>query len=188
MASSLEGNKVFAAILVAGIIASGSAVFSRILYGPEELHESVFRVEGAEPAVAEAAPPAEAEPIAVRLAAADAGAGQAAARVCVACHSFEKGGANKVGPALWGVVNRGIAGHEGYSYSTALTGKGGVWDYDALDGYIASPRGWAPGTKMSFAGIGDPQRRAEIIAYLRSLADSPAPLPQASLAPPAPGS
>lgn len=190
MASSLEGNKVFAAILVAGIMASGAGVFSRILYGPERLHENVFQVAGAPAAHTEAAPPATAvaEPIAVRMAAADLGKGQAAAKVCVACHSFEKGGANKVGPGLWEVVNRNIAGHEGFAYSPALAGKGGVWSYDALDSFIANPKGWAPGTKMSFAGISDAQRRADLIAYLRSLADSPAPLPQAALAPTSGGS
>jgi cytochrome c2 len=114
---------------------------------------------------------------------ADPARGQAAARVCVACHSFEKGGADKIGPGLWDIVNREIGKHGGYAYSSVLAGMGGVWDYAALDAFIAAPRAYAPGTKMSFAGIGDAKRRADIIAYLRSLADEPAPLPQAAEAP-----
>ncbi len=179
MAGSLEGNKIFAAILTAGIIGVGAGVFSNILYHPHELEEPVYRVEaaaGGEGGEAEA--PAEAQPIGVLLAAASVESGEKAAKKCAACHSFEKGGANKVGPGLWGVVNRPIAGHEGFSYSEALTAKNGeVWDYEHLNQFLISPKTYAPGTKMSFAGISKDAERADVIAYLRSLADEPAPLP-----------
>jgi len=189
MASSLEGNKIVAAVLLAGIITVGSGVVSRMIYRPHGLHQNAYRVAGAEaPAAATPVALAAVAPIGERLTAADTGKGAAGAKVCAACHSFDKGGANKVGPGLWEVVDRPIGKHEGFSYSPVIAGKGGAWDYAALDAFIANPKEWAPGTKMSFAGVADPKKRADIIAYLRSLADKPAPLPQASSAPAAPRS
>jgi cytochrome c len=180
MAGSLEGNKIFAAILTAGIIGVGSGVLASILYHPHELEEPVYRVEaaaGGEGGATEEAP-AEAQPIGALLAAASAENGEKAAKKCAACHSFDKGGANKVGPNLYGVVNRPIASHEGFSYSEALTGKSGeTWDYEHLDQFLLNPKTYAPGTKMSFAGVSKDAERADLIAYLRSLADEPAPLP-----------
>ena len=179
MAGSLEGNKLVAAVLTAGIIGVGSAVFAGILYHPHHLEEPVFLVEAAAPAGGgEAAPAAEAQPIGALLASANAENGEKTAKKCAACHSFDKGGANKVGPNLWGVVNRPIAEHEGFSYSAALSEKKGQpWDYDHLNHFLTSPKAYAPGTKMSFAGISKDAERADVIAYLRSLSDDPAPLP-----------
>jgi cytochrome c len=184
MAGSLEGNKVVAAILTAGIVGVGSSVLAGILYHPHQLEEPVYVVEAAAPAEGEGEAPAEgggeeAQPIGPLLAAASAESGEAAANKCAACHSFEQGGANKVGPNLWGVVNRPIASHEGFSYSTALTDKSDqVWDYEHLNAFLANPKGYAPGTKMSFAGLKKDKDRADVIAYLRTLAEEPAPLPE----------
>ena len=179
MAGSLEGNKLVAAVLTAGIVGVGSAVFAGILYHPHHLEEPVYRVEAAATeGGGEAAPAEEAQPIGVLLAAANAEDGAKFAKKCAACHNFEKGGANKVGPDLWGVVNRPIASHEGFSYSEALSGKSGEqWDYAHLNHFLTSPKAYAPGTKMSFAGISKDSDRANVIAYLRTLADEPAPLP-----------
>jgi cytochrome c len=99
------------------------------------------------------------------------------ARKCAACHTFDQGGANRIGPHLWGVVGRDIAGVGDFSYSAALQGLEGDWNYEALNHYIADPKGFAPGNKMSFAGLNKVGDRADIIAYLRSLSDSPLPLP-----------
>ena len=179
MASSLEINKVLAAILTAGIVASGSGVISRILYHVEVPEEPAYPIAVAEAeADAEAAPAEEAPPIAVRLASADASAGEAEARACAACHTFEEGGPNRIGPNLWGIVGRDIASVPGFSYSDALASMEGVWDYENLDHFVADPKGWAPGTKMAYAGLRDPQGRADLILYLRSLAAEPAPLPE----------
>ena len=124
MAGSLEGNKLMAAVLTAGIIGVGSAVFAGIIYHPHELEEPVYLVEAAAAqGGGEAAPAAEAQPIGVLLAAANVESGEKAAKKCAACHSFDKGGANKVGPNLWGVVNRPIGEHEGFSYSAALAAQ-----------------------------------------------------------------
>jgi cytochrome c len=179
MASSLEGNKILAAVLTAGIIASGSGVLSRILYAPHELEEPALKV--ALPAEGEAAGGGEAaepsKPLPELLASADAAAGEGVAKKCQACHSFEQGGPNKVGPDLWGVVGRPVASHGGFSYSSALAGLGGNWDYDRLNQFIADPKAVAPGTKMTFAGIKKDTDRANLLAYLQKQADSPVPFP-----------
>jgi cytochrome c len=106
----------------------------------------------------------------------DSGAG--VAKKCAACHNFEDGAPNKIGPNLWGVVGRDIAALPDFSYSSALSEKEGDWSYEALSEFVASPKGWAPGTKMTFAGLKKPQDRADLILYLRSLSGSPEPLPE----------
>ena len=100
------------------------------------------------------------------------------AKKCAACHSFEQGGPNKIGPGLWGVVNRPVGGAADFAYSDVMAGHGGAWDYESLDAFLTNPKEWAPGTKMAFAGLKKPKDRANLILYLRSLADSPEPLPE----------
>jgi cytochrome c len=178
MAASLETNKTLAALLTAGIIASGSGVVSRMLYHPHVPEENAYVIEVPEAAAEKGeVAPAEAAPLPVLLAQANAEKGATEAKKCAACHSEEKGGPIKIGPPLWGVVGRDIASLEDFSYSPALAGKEGAWDYQNLDAFLAEPRAWVPGTKMAFAGIKKPEERADVILYLRSLADAPAPLP-----------
>ena len=179
MASSLEVNKFLAAILTAGVIASGSGVLSRILYQPHVPEEPAYQVAVLEDGAAEATAEVEAVPLAVLLADASAEQGEGVVRACAACHSFEQGGASKIGPPLYGVLGRDIAGVDGFAYSGALAEKEGEWDYEHLDAFLADPRGWAPGTKMAYAGLKAPEARADAIMYLRSLSDDPAPLPEA---------
>jgi len=121
--------------------------------------------------------PAEIEDIKPLLAAAPLDQGEALFKKCVACHTADKGGANKVGPNLWNVVGDPKAATDGFSFSNALKDLGGEWTYDDLNHFIASPRTFAPGTKMTFAGLKKAEERAALIAYLRTLDDSPAPLP-----------
>ncbi|TCD16751.1 cytochrome c family protein [Oricola cellulosilytica] len=114
------------------------------------------------------------------VASGDVAAGEKDFRKCAACHTVEEGGANKVGPNLWNVVNRPVAAHEDYKYSPALqefAAGGAVWDYDNLSAFLQKPKDLVKGTKMSFAGIRDDEDRANMVAYLRSLASEPAPLP-----------
>ncbi|MEJ2026964.1 MAG: c-type cytochrome [Limibacillus sp.] len=146
-------------------------------------------VEGAADSMADAAGAMAEGPasgVIALLASADAAAGEKVVKKCAACHSFDEGGPNKVGPGLWDVVGREIASHEGYSYSSALKDKGGTWDYAALAGFLSDPKGWAPGTKMSFAGIKKDEELANLIAYLRSLSNDPEPLPDNAAATPEP--
>jgi cytochrome c len=130
---------------------------------------------------------AEAEqPIAALLAGADAAKGEGVFKKCTACHTINKGGANGTGPNLWGVMGSPIGKHvPGYAYSPALTGKGGNWDWQAMSDWLKSPRDFAPGTKMTFAGLGKAEDRANLLAYMNTQGDSPLPLPAASAAAPA---
>ncbi len=124
----------------------------------------------AEPAPAEAAeaPAAADSPIAAAFAQADPARGQAAFRVCAACHAADKP-QNRVGPHLMGILGRDIASVEGFAYSDALKGLEGAWTLETLDGWLENPRGYAPGNKMGFPGVKDIQARADIIAYIESL-------------------
>src|SRR5262249_42179090 len=126
-----------------------------------------------------AAQPEKAEPIEVRLADSSAERGQAAAKVCLACHTFEKGGPNKQGPNLWGVVGRPKGTEAGFNYSAAMKAKGGNWSFEDLDHFIANPKGFVPGTAMTFAGLPRDKQRADVINYLHTLADKPVDLPKA---------
>jgi cytochrome c len=120
----------------------------------------------------------EAADLKTLLASADPTAGEKVFGKCKTCHNAEKGGANQIGPNLWNIVDAPIAHHEGYSYSAALAGKsGGKWTYEELNTYLTSPKSFAPGTKMTFAGLSKPEDRANVIAFLRSRSDSPPPLP-----------
>src|SRR5262249_3702816 len=130
------------------------------------------------------------KPIAVLLASASVEKGQSTAKQCQACHTFEKGGPNRVGPNLYGIVGdeRGH-GRNGFNFSAAMKAKGGKWTYDDLNKFLASPKEFVPGTAMTFAGLSRDTQRADVIAYLRTLSDNPEPLPkpEASNEPPKPG-
>ena len=119
------------------------------------------------------------EPINALLASADIAAGEKVAKKCAACHTFEEGGANKVGPALYGIVNKDMAATDGFGYSSALTeyGQGKTWTYDELNGFLWKPKTYIKGTGMAFPGLKKVKDRANIVAYLRSLSANPAPLP-----------
>nr|CAH7762756.1 unnamed protein product [Callosobruchus chinensis] len=105
--------------------------------------------------------------------------GKSAAKKCIACHSFEKGGMNKVGPNLWNVVGNKKA-HLGssFNYSKALLEKGGKWEYEELFAFLKNPKAYIKGTRMAFAGISNPQEIADLVSYLRSMSDSPVALPK----------
>ncbi len=126
----------------------------------------------------EGAPAAAAEPLPVLLAKADIKRGEAGVSACKACHSFEKGGAAKVGPGLYGVVGRPLGSVAGFPYSEALKAKGGNWSLEAINTFITSPKAYISGTKMAYPGQAEPAKRADILDYLNSLAENPAPLPK----------
>lgn len=116
------------------------------------------------------------------IATADPEAGRMVAHTCAACHSFEAGGEHGIGPNLWGIVGAPKASQPEFSYSAALAAVGGVWDYESLDRFLAGPQAYIPGTNMPIAGIDDELARAQVIAYLRTLADEPPPLPATEVA------
>jgi cytochrome c len=180
--SSFELNKIAGAVLLAGIIAMVCGILSDALVKPRKLEKPAYVVAGVEaaatPAGGGAPQEAKLEPIGPLLAKADANEGANIAKQCAACHTFDKGGQNRIGPNLYNVVGSHPAEVEGYTFSKALEGmKDKVWDYEALNQWLANPKAVAPGTKMTFAGLRKPEQRADVIAFLRSKSDSPPPLP-----------
>ena len=176
-----RSNTIAGWVLGAGIVALGASIVSGEMFHQERPEKMGYPIEGvvlkgeggaAEPEV----------PIANLLASADVAKGEGQFKKCTACHTINQGGANGTGPNLWGVVGAAIGKHApGFPYSPALAGKGGNWDFDALDHWIKSPREFAPGTKMTFAGISKAQDRADLLAYLNAQGSNlPLPAPQAA--------
>jgi cytochrome c len=178
---SLELNKIVAALLTAGVVAMTAGFVGELLVKPKELEENVYQVVLSEGTAggAEAAAAPTLEAIGPLLAAADVAAGEKGARKCAACHTFEEGGAKKIGPNLWNIVDRSIASDGDFAYSDALKGMSGeAWTYENLSAFLTKPKDFAPGTKMSFAGVKKIGARADLIAYLRGQSGSPAALPE----------
>ena len=179
---SFELNKMAGALLGTVFFVFSVGLMSDALFSKEAPEKPGFIIEAAEgdaPAGEAAAVPAAIEPVAPLLAKADAVAGEAVFKKCGACHSGDKGGANKVGPNLWAIVGRPMASHEGFNYSAGIKefGTGKNWDYEALAAFFAKPKAYIKGTAMGFAGISKAEDRANLLAYLRTLSDSPVPLP-----------
>jgi cytochrome c len=180
-----EGNKIAMAVLGTFTFVMFTSFAGELLFAEKKSAKAGYELpmpEAAAPVAAAAAGPA-AEPIAVRLAASDKGRGENGFKACVACHVNSKDGssAGKQGPTMWNVVERQKGSIAGFAYSNGMAGqgaKGDKWTFENLDKFIESPRGYTPGTKMSFAGISNPKARADLIAYLASLADSPVALPK----------
>lgn len=110
--------------------------------------------------------PAAEQPVAYYLARGDAARGQTYWARCAACHTIEQGGRHGVGPNLWGVPGNPIAAREGFSSSSALSARGGSWDWEAMNGFLRSPRTFQPGNRMTFAGVSNPQDRADLMLYM----------------------
>jgi len=173
-------NKVFMAFLMAVLLVMLAGFIARKLVHPTMLAENAYKVEVAEAAPAADAPaePTGPEPVTPLLAAADPAAGEKLSRACVACHSFEQGGPNKVGPNLWNVVGGPHAHVEGFAYSSAMAALADKpWDYEALNAFLANPKQAVPGTKMNYAGMKKVEDRANLIAWMRTLSDNPVALP-----------
>lgn len=171
--SSLEGNKIAAAILVGGMITLSVGIATDFIYQPH--HGAQAAHDGAAPAAPKA--PAPVEPVLGLIAAANVANGEAVAKKCQSCHDFTAANANKVGPGLYGVIGRQAGTHEGFNYSEAMKAHGKPWTYADISHLVANPKAYIPGTKMTFPGLPKVQDRADLLAWLRNQAASPAPLP-----------
>ncbi|MCA1299929.1 c-type cytochrome [Stappia indica] len=181
--NSSKLNTIAGAVLFALLVTMGLGILSDVIFSkapPETPGYEIVVADGDGEAEETVAEEPQIEPIAVRLASASAENGQKLTRACAACHDFTKGGKNKVGPALWGVVGRKPASHEGFKYSGSMTeyAEGtDAWLYENLDVFLTKPKDLVAKTSMSYNGLKKPEQRADLIAYLRSLADEPMPLP-----------
>jgi len=179
--NGFELNKIAGAVLLAGLVAMLTAFAAEKMVVPTELEKPAYVVEVADAgAAADAAAPAGPEPIEALIATADIAKGEVLAKACAACHGFDKGGPNKVGPNLWGIMGN-IHAHLGdaFAYSTAMKALSDKkWDYEAMNAFLYKPRVAIPGTKMGYAGMAKTQDRANLIAWMRTKADSPVPLPK----------
>lgn len=167
--AGLELNKIAAAVLVAGIIAKIAGLATESLYHEPAEEKRGYTVEGAATAgSAAAAPAADEKPVDIvpYLAKADPKQGEQLIGRCMACHSFDKGKPNGVGPNQYNLVGRKVASAEGFNYSDALKSKGGTWGFQELSEFLTSPAKYAPGTRMAFAGLKKPEERAALIAYI----------------------
>jgi len=178
--NSFELNKMIGAVLLGGFVLLVSSILAGKLVVPHRSESPAMAVAPAETGGQAPAAEAKLESVIPLLATADLKAGEATFKKCAACHTIEKGGPNKIGPNLWGVVGGPHDHMPSFAYSDALKGKPGTWDYDNLNAWLFSPKAYAPGTKMSFAGLKKTQERADVIAWLRTQADSPIALPDAA--------
>lgn len=173
-----RNNTIAGWVLFAGIVALGSSIVSSEVFNTPRPETMGYPIEGVEVegsgAVAE-------QPIAVYLASADPAKGEAVFKKCVACHNADPGGANALGPALFGVLGRPIAAHGGFAYSPALKEVGGTWDWDKMSAWLANPKKFAPGNKMTFPGLSNPEDRANLLAFLNTKGSN-LPLPAAPTA------
>lgn len=167
-----EFNKYAGAILGTLTLAMGLNFFAQLLVSPKKPAQPGWDLpaeEASGAAAGGAAAAAAVEPIAARLAKADAAKGQALTKQCASCHTFDTGGKVLTGPNLHGIVGRQAGAVAGFGYSDKMKGMGKPWDNDMLDQFLANPKAVVPGTKMSFAGISKPDQRADLIKYLDSL-------------------
>ncbi|MFH1553955.1 MAG: cytochrome c family protein [Pseudomonadota bacterium] len=182
---SFELNKIAGALLGTLTLTIGLGIVSEILFAPEAPAKPGYEIAVPEgPAggnVTEAKAPVI--PIEQLFATASIEKGANVAKRCGSCHNFTEGAGAKVGPDLYGVVDRPVASVAGFAYSAAMKAKGGEWTPQALNHFLTSPKADVPGTAMAFAGIPKETERADLIAYLNSLSHSPKPLPTAAAAP-----
>ena len=170
-------NTIAGWVLFAGIVALGSSIVAGEYFHSERPEKMGYPIAGVQEE-GEGGAAAE-QPIEVYLAKADVAHGQQVFNKCMACHNADKGGPNQMGPNLWDVLGEPIGQGKGFAFSDALSKKGGTWNWDTLSQWMTSPKAFAPGTKMTFAGLSNPQDRADVEAFLNSHSDSPQPLPTA---------
>ena len=172
-------NTIAGWVLGAGIVALGASIVTGEIFSKERPEKMGYPIEGVEE---EGGGGKEADqPIAFYLASADASKGADVFKKCAACHNATPGGANALGPNVHAIMGAPLAGKPGFAYSEALKGKGGTWTWDAMDAWLKSPKSFAPGTKMTFAGLSKPEDRANLLAWLNQQGSNlPLPPPPAA--------
>jgi cytochrome c len=184
---SFELNKILGAILGTCLVLLSLNIAAGAIFAPHKAAKPGYNIVVPEHPTQEAKPGQPEEPFVNLLASADVKKGENSAKKCVACHTFQQGGPNLVGPNLWGIVNRPKHAIANFNYTPAMRSQTGNWTIDELNVYLTNPRAMVPGTAMAaFPGLPKGQERADVIAYLNSLSDKPAPLPKAAAAPAAP--
>ena len=178
---SFELNKIVAAILMVALLVIGIGKLTNIIFYVKkpETPGYVVEVEQAISTSTEITSETKEEKIdiAALMAMGDIAHGEKVFKKCAACHSIVKGGANKIGPALYNVVGRKIGGVTDYKYSKALAEYGKKWNFEELNGFLIKPTKWIKGTKMAYAGLRKEKDRASVIRYLNQNSENPIPLP-----------
>jgi cytochrome c len=170
----MDFNKAAAGILTAGVVFVSTLILSEGVFSPDKLEKQAYVIDTGIVQTADATGDSKPKYLmgaefAALVDKADSAKGEAIFKKCVSCHSNNNGGANKVGPNLWGVFEKKIASAEGFKYSAALSGLTGNWSLDALNGWLYNPRDYAKGNRMGFVGLKDDTERANMIAYLKTL-------------------
>jgi cytochrome c len=177
MSNDLSMNKVFGAVLATALVIMGVRQVSEVVFSAPKVTKPGYAI-AVQEETSEGAAPVDVPPDwGTVLPKADVAAGKATSAKCEACHDTSSAKTTKIGPPLYGVVERARASIAGFSYSGAMKGKPGNWTYDELFKFIKSPGADIPGTKMSFAGISKTDDRINLIAFLRTNTDAPAPIP-----------
>ncbi len=174
---SFEFNKIAGAVLASLLVLLGVGMFLvPALYDAAEPEQQAYVVEGLEEEGGEAAgggEPVADVPIEALIAMATADRGERVARRCVACHSFDDGGANKIGPNLWNIMGGKKAHLDNFNYSSAMATFPGEWNWETMNAFLEKPSDYIPGTIMSFAGLSKPEDRAAVMVYLAAQAPTP---------------
>jgi cytochrome c len=182
--NSFEINKVLGALLGTCLVLVAMHIASGAIFTPEQPAKPGYEIAVKEAPPQGGAAPAEV-PIETLLASASLDRGAQTAKQCGVCHNLQKGQGVKIGPDLYGIVGRARASEPGFNYSAAMKKKSGTWTVDDLNTFLTKPSAFVPGTAMTFAGLTNEKQRADVIAFLNTLSDSPQPLPTAQAAPPA---
>ena len=180
--SGLEVNKILASIILAILVVTIISNLGDIIIDIEndEIIETAYKIDFPESGESKPITSSEEEalePISMLLANSSLDKGQKIFKKCSACHTYEKEGANKVGPNLWNLINSPKANVEGFAYSKELAEFGGQWGYEELAQFLYKPKEYIKGTKMNFSGLKKVQDRANLVLFLREQSDNPAPLP-----------
>ena len=177
---SFELNKIIAAILMVALLVIGLGKIADSVFHVKKPKNPGYQVEVESQltsVTSQAAEVVEKIDISAFMALGDVASGEKIFKKCAACHSINKGGKNKIGPALYNVVGRAVGGVDDYKYSKTLTSYGKDWTFEELNGFLQKPSSYLKGTKMSYAGLRKEKDRASVIKYLNQNSDSPKPLP-----------